>query len=329
MILAGVDEAGYGPTLGPLVVAATAFRVPDGVKEPDAEDPQALPNLWKLLKRSTARKPGGHRIAVNDSKKLYQSRKGIRHLEEGALAFLFQMDGSLPADFRSLLKRLSGKAQGDGYLELYPWYRGRNLEIPSATYPNYLRRSAERLGEDLTRSGLELLGIRAVPIEVIEFNRSLDRFRNKARVSFLAVGALLRRLWRTFPGERIEVMVDRQGGRMYYGPLLYRKLEPRGIRVLAETDDESSYECLRDGPPMRVTFAVDCETRCFPVALSSMFCKYLRELHMTIFNGFWTQKVDSLRLTAGYYLDARRFLRETAAARLALGVDDAALIRRR
>ena len=30
--LIGTDEAGYGPNLGPLVISATVWRVPDGVR---------------------------------------------------------------------------------------------------------------------------------------------------------------------------------------------------------------------------------------------------------------------------------------------------------
>jgi hypothetical protein len=327
MILAGIDEAGYGPTLGPLVVAATAFRLPE--RDVAAADASALPDLWRALRRSTCRKPDGRRLAVNDSKKLYSSQKGVRHLEEGGLAFLHLSDQVIPEDFRSLVRRLTGLAGGDRYLDLYPWYRGRNLPLPTVTYANHIRRSSERLAGDLSAAGIELLGIRALPMEVVEFNRSLDKLRNKARVSFLAVASLLGRIWRTYPGERIEVLVDRQGGRMRYAPLLYRKLRPRGIRIIEETENISIYEILRDGPGMRVTFAVDCEAHCLPVALASMFCKYLRELHMSIFNGFWAQHVSSLRLTAGYFTDARRFLEEISAARRDLGVDDAALIRRR
>ena len=30
--LIGTDEAGYGPNLGPLVISATVWQVPDGVR---------------------------------------------------------------------------------------------------------------------------------------------------------------------------------------------------------------------------------------------------------------------------------------------------------
>ena len=46
MILAGIDEAGLGPVLGPLVVSATAFRVD--------EDPGEA-GLWSRLNRCVVR----------------------------------------------------------------------------------------------------------------------------------------------------------------------------------------------------------------------------------------------------------------------------------
>ncbi len=320
MILAGIDEAGYGPTLGPLVVAAAGFRVPDA---------DEMPDLWKLLHRSTCRKPDGRRIPVNDSKKLYSTKKGLRPLEESVLAFLALHETRLPPDFRALVRRLAGTTAGDGYLDSYPWYQGRNRRLPHGAYPNQVRVAAEKLAEDLRASGVELLGVRALPMEVLQFNRGVDRLANKAQISFQIVGSLLKRLWRTFPGERIEVLVDRQGGRMHYGPLLYRRIRPRGLRILEESEGASSYDLFREGPPMRVTFAVESEERSFPVALASMFCKYLRELHMNLFNEFWAERVVDLKPTAGYHVDAQRFLEEIATARHELGVDDSALIRRR
>ncbi|MBU4400433.1 MAG: hypothetical protein KKE86_13995, partial [Planctomycetes bacterium] len=36
--LVGTDEAGYGPNLGPLVISATAWEVPDGVGNEDLHE---------------------------------------------------------------------------------------------------------------------------------------------------------------------------------------------------------------------------------------------------------------------------------------------------
>ncbi len=322
MIFAGLDEAGYGPVLGPLVVSGAVFRVKDG------PSPEA-PDLWKLLRRSTTRNPDDRRVAVNDSKKLYSTQKGIRLLEEGALAFLRLLDGGVPVEFRDLLRRLSLGPEGDRYLDDYLWYRGRSVAIPLSSWPNQILRSSQRLAEDLARCGVEFVGIRAVPMEVMEFNRRLDETRNKAGVSFHAVAAILSWLWTEFPDETIVVQVDRQGGRMRYGPLLYQKIRPRGIRVGIESEEVSSYELLRKGSSLQVTFSVESEGKWFPVALASMFCKYLRELHMSIFNGYWTERIPALRSTAGYFADGNRFLQDISSARRELSIDDAALVRKR
>jgi hypothetical protein len=324
MIFAGLDEAGYGPLLGPLVVSGAVFRV-NGECAPEG------PDLWKLLRKSTSRKPDDRRVAVADSKKLYSAQKGLRFLEEGALAFLHLLDGGVPAGFRDLLRRLSldGDGPGDHYLDEYLWYRGRCMDIPVTSWRNQIHKSAQRLKDDLARSCVEFLGIRAVPIEVIEFNRRLEETRNKAHVSFHAVGSILSWIWREFPEEDIVVQVDRQGGRMRYGPLLYQKIRPRGIRVGVETEEVSSYELLRNGSTLKVTFAVEGEGKWFPVALASMYCKYVRELHMSIFNRFWLERMPALRSTAGYFADGSRFLEDISAVRRELAVDDAALVRKR
>ena len=61
----GIDEAGYGPMLGPLVVGISVFRAP----EPFAALNVPLP------------------VPVDDSKKLYSRASGIGRLERSVLAF--------------------------------------------------------------------------------------------------------------------------------------------------------------------------------------------------------------------------------------------------
>ena len=81
MIICGVDEAGYGPTLGPLVMTACALRVPDGPGGPD---------VWEILADWVARSPVRRetRLVVADSKKMYSPATGLWRLEETVLAFL-------------------------------------------------------------------------------------------------------------------------------------------------------------------------------------------------------------------------------------------------
>ena len=58
-----------------------------------------------------------------------------------------------------------------------------------------------------------------------------------------------------------------------------------------------------------------------------MTSKYLRELAMRAFNAWWCGRVDDLRPTAGYPVDARRFKRAIEARQAELGVDDRVLWR--
>jgi hypothetical protein len=324
--------------LGPLVVSVSVFRVKE-------ESPGEAPDLWKLLEKAVSRKPDGQRVAVDDSKKLFHQKmgKGCRDLEEGILSFLCAKEGSLPGDFRSLLRSVAQRGRetgsriepnGDSYLEEYPWYRGQNIKLPVDSFQNVIRSRAGKLKDALGAAGVEYLGLASRPVEVLEFNQELSSRDNKAEISFQAVGSFLKRLWKQFADEAVDVAVDRQGGRLRYGALLFEKLRPRGIHIDQESEALAIYRLSRqksDGAAgsFRVSFAPDSESRSLPVALASMASKYLREVHMLLFNKFWQERQANLKATAGYYLDARRFLTDIQRLKRSLGIDDALLVRRR
>src|SRR5262249_33175442 len=89
LILAGIDEAGYGPLLGPLGVGMTACRIED------CSVADLAAGLGDALKSAVCKNAADRRgrIAVDDSKKLKgpndrTTRHAVAELERAVLGFL-------------------------------------------------------------------------------------------------------------------------------------------------------------------------------------------------------------------------------------------------
>lgn len=310
--LAGIDEAGLGPILGPLVVAGCAFRGPDGA------DP------WQLLRTHVSRRRSDkRRIRVADSKKVNQGPQGLRRLEEAALCFWTVLAGGRPATLADWLQELGIDGAG---LRRCPWYERLDLPLPVAADAGWIELKAELIARTMRRREVSLLAIAVRPVDVEEWNGLIADTDNKSRAHFHAYSEVLARLLDVLPG-RGHLVADRCGGRLHYARDL-RELRPRArVEVVSEAPHTSVYRLHQGDEPVTVTFAEKAEDRSFPTALASCFAKYLRELMVRVLNDWFCARVPGLRRTAGYFSDGHRFLADLDGHLHALQVPRERLVR--
>jgi hypothetical protein len=299
-IVAGIDEAGLGPILGPLCFGWSAFAVPD----PGLD-------LWEALAGAVAREPArdAERIVVADSKRVFtRNPRGRRRLETTALtsfAATRERDG-VPADAGPFFRGPLGPTPE--CLAAHPWYTALPAALPLWSDAGRLELRAEALRRALRAADVELVstGVRVVPAG--ELNRGFARTRNKSTTVGEHLLEVIGHLWRRSDGHDLVLFVDRQGGRAHYGPFLARGLPDARVALVAEDDGRSEYLLSRERGAARIVFAERGETLSLSVALASCLAKYARELAMEAFNGWFAERAPELRPTAGYATDGRRWL---------------------
>lgn len=304
----GIDEAGYGPNLGPLVQAAVALYLPD-------DDPAGWTTLKGVVRRCGERKKkGDERLLIDDSKKVY-ARGGFEALERGVLRLT-----PISVDVAEFVRKVGLKSSADD-LGGETWYQPTE-ELPLT--PGLGRWwEATRPGlpwPEGVKVGGEEVSIVAAP----RFNRICDESGSKGTV--LARGLV--ELLSQYPAnlsrgdEPIHFLCDKQGGRNFYAALIQQAFPTGWVVIEKESAEESRYRVEQLGRPVTVTFRPRADGDSVSVALASMLCKYLREVCMRQFNRFWATHVPGIAPTAGYPVDAKRFFAEINPAMAKLGLTD-------
>jgi len=324
--LIGTDEAGYGPNLGPLVVSATVWQI---------EDDETDVDLYERLEAAVTRHPpaarelNDPRIAIADSKALYNAARGLAALERSVLAVLGATD-RCSESWRAVWSHLAPDAIPA--LDSLPWYAGFDRPLPIvSTLDAPSDRSltaSERFRAALGEAGVTLRDMRSRVVCPREFNALVERHGTKGGALSAVTLELLDAVVPSIVDVPVLCHCDKHGGRNRYAALLKHVFAAHRVEVVEEGAARSAYHLRSDCRPFEVRFETKAE-RWLPVALASMLSKYLRELAMMAFNDFWCGRVEGLRPTAGYPQDAKRFKAQIATVQQASGIAEEVLWRSR
>lgn len=310
----GIDEAGYGPNLGPFVMTLVACRTPDDRC------------LWETLETCVRRADDrvDDRLIVADSKQVYAPTRGWGELEKTALSACAGGFFDQAARFDELLQRLA--AEEVPALRQERWFVGDTAlptEVPAADLTPCIEswRSASK------QAGVTWGFCQSAIVPAPRFNDLVDRWDSKAAVLSVALTQLMQRCLQETSAEPMRIVVDKHGGRNAYSALLQHAFADGFVYAEHEGRERSVYRVEGMDREVRVTFMPRADVAHFTVALASMISKYVRELLMREFNRFWQTHVPGLTPTAGYPNDAVRYIEAIRPAMLKLGIAERAVWR--
>ena len=323
MILIATDEAGYGPKLGPLVISASVWKLTK-----QCQTDRQIQEAFAVL-----REPfdiDGSQVVVDDSKAVFkpasagnQASGGYRKLQ--AVVAAGSIWSRLSEQHLRLIQDLAG--EDITAVESVPWLRG----ILSQTIDVQPYRA---LVDHWNRAPVSLQLLQSRFITAAQFNRICDRGLNKSDLLSSVTLQLVKQIIDRVEMHRekeISVWCDRHGGRRYYAGILQATFDSTLVRVVHESKTESTYRVPYRGTEFSIRFRVKGDSLT-PVAYSSIVSKYLREKAMESLNQYFVagdQSSRSIRPTAGYPVDADRFLGEISSTIQSEGISLDQLVRNR
>lgn len=301
----GLDENGLGPILGPLVATAATLQLKD---EYDAD-------ALRLI---------GEAQGIGDSKAV-SAFGDMAHVEGVALAMFERVYGGVASGFDELLAR----AAFGGHALL-------SSLCPSSSRPQCWGEPVglPAFGGDIAagRRALGALEEAGARVRAIQTYVSCARRINDARADGIKLFDQDLHLFeqltlyaRAHVGVDAYFIAGMVGGIRDYPPRL-RHLSRDGCREARAERGLRAYDIDGVG---HLRFEVDADARHLPVALASMFGKYVRELSTKRLNDFYRAHDAELEPVSGYR-DPRtkRFIAATEALRKRLEIADDCFTRR-
>ena len=315
--LAGVDEAGYGPFVGPFVVGYSLFRVPSHET-----------NLWDCLETVAAKKPGrgNTRLWVNDSKKVHSGPRGRERLERTVAAFREILEPQIKDTHSWITATPSGDPR---WFQKTPWLQSLPTTFCPQADTGRSRLDASAVRRHLLEAGCTLDGFGARAVSAGEWNQLLEETRNKSDALFSVTMECVRVILDRTADAPLRIELDRHGARSRYAKKLQAALNPQSIETHGETSGGSTYTLNFGTRKVQLRFSEKADLSFFPVALASLAAKQTRERLMDAFNTWWEEVIPELKPTKGYGVDGKRWLAEVLSQLDSVNVDKSVLRRNR
>jgi hypothetical protein len=221
----GIDEAGYGPNLGPLAVAASAWWVEEKrsevrgqrLGEENSAGVSALAKvgrprssttcLYERLAKIVCRTASEHKLAIADSKQLYKPGGGFAQLERGVLVALRAIGEPWPAQNVSDGTALGATDATEGTSPPARYARWQNLmhrhapslacfneyecDLPIDATHDEIEKLSMRFDAACDSTGVRLVDVRVRLVYPQEFNELCETYGNKAgALSHVSIGLL-------------------------------------------------------------------------------------------------------------------------------------------
>lgn len=309
----GIDEAGYGPNLGPFVMTLVACQAPDDI------------DFWSALKIAVRRadEPTDARLIVADSKQVYSPAGGWCDLEATALCAHAARGESADA-FLDLLQHLA--CDHLPALRQEAWFVG-DTPLPTENEADAMRTKSRTWRQASEAAEVVWGHCQCAIVPAPRFNDLVDQWDSKGAVLSIALTELIRACLKQTSAEPMRFVIDKHGGRNAYSAMLQHAFEGAMVWAEEERAARSVYRVEGLDRDVRITFMPKADVEHFTVALASMMSKYVRELMMIEFNRYWQTHVPGLKPTAGYPLDATRYFDAIRPAMAKLGIAERAVWR--
>lgn len=285
MIIAGIDEAGLGPTLGPLATASFALHCPN-TWSPSSPWNHLSPTITQHPQKNTPT------LTICDSKLLYPAF-GLTALEH-TLTTLNTILHNTPSPQPTLTLP---------QIPRHPCY----TQNPTPTPPTPETTAA--LNTALQKADAKPVHYETHLLHEPAFNHILHSGLNKNQLLLQQTGRHLQTLVARFAQNHpLLIVADKQGGRNSYTAFLAALFPETWPRELESGNACSRYIIRPHNHDVEIRFQAKADKTSFCTAAASIAAKYAREQAMTQLNAWFAERVPNLKPTAGYPQDAKRWL---------------------